>query len=309
MKKLNKILIVLIMALISVFPVLTGCDLGPLKSPEIELDELNKSISWKRVADSKTYEIYSNDELSDEVKIDTDSDSESLVVYDLTPILNETGVYNFYVIAKTSNKYRSDSEKSNIVTLNYIKKEDNDEESNDEDVIKIDNKSLLKITIDSGNKELRPIIPGDKLAVSISAELDGDYDSGNSTPPSIFVRFKIKLILNFEDRYDVLIPKVSDSWYKFDATKDGGGTAFDDNFYYYCGSVGYQRRIELFSELKVDGNSIDCEDADLGRYGQIQVLVESIEADTNNLSNGIWSTAPATWLSKTIRGDYNLNNN
>ena len=53
------------MALLCVFPVLTGCDLGPLKSPEIELDELNKSISWEKVEGSKTYEIYSNDERSD----------------------------------------------------------------------------------------------------------------------------------------------------------------------------------------------------------------------------------------------------
>ena len=178
--------------------------------------------------------------------------------------------------------------------------------------MEIENKSLLTIITETGKEELRPINPGDKLAISAFARNSNDYrgdaQTGTSTPPSIFLRFKIKLILNFEDRYDVLVPKVSGSWYKFDVTKDGGGTAFDDNFYYYCGSVGYQRRIELFSELKVDGNSIDCEDADLGRYGQIQVLVESIEADTNNLSNGIWSTAPATWLSKTIRGDYNLTN-
>ena len=72
--------------------------------------------------------------------------------------------------------------------------------------------------------------------------------------------------------------------------------------------MGCQGRIELWAGVRVDGSSIEGEDGDLGRYGQIQVLVESIEADTNNLSNGIWSTAPATWLSKTIRGDYNLTN-
>ena len=178
--------------------------------------------------------------------------------------------------------------------------------------MEIENKSLLTIITESGKEELRPISPGDRLDISAYARNSNDYrgdvSTGSGTPPSIYVRFRVKLILNYEDRYDVLVPKLTSNWYKFDAEKDADGTNYDDHFYYFCGSVAYLRRIELFSQLKVDGNSITCEDADKGRYGQIQVVVESIEANTNNLSNGIWPTAPKTWILNTIRGEYNSNN-
>ena len=177
--------------------------------------------------------------------------------------------------------------------------------------MEIENKSLLTIITETGKEELRPINPGDRLAISAYArnanDYRGDVSDGTAKVSSIYVRFKIKLILNFEDRYDVLIPTITDNWYRYDPVADSAEGKKDDNFYYYCGSVAYQRPIELFSSLKVDGNAIDCEDADIGRYAQIQVLVESIEADKNKLSNNIWPTAPTTWLFKTIRGDYNLN--
>lgn len=178
--------------------------------------------------------------------------------------------------------------------------------------MEIENKSLLTIITETGQEALRPINPGDRLDISAYARNSNDYrgdaTTGVGVPPNIYVRFRIRLILNYEDRYDVLIPKLTSNWYKFDPEVDADGSNYDDHYYYFCGSVAYPRRIELFSQLTVDGNSITCEDADKGRYGQIQVLVESIAADTNDLSNGIWPTAPKTWLMKTIRGDYNTNN-
>ncbi len=178
--------------------------------------------------------------------------------------------------------------------------------------MEIENKDLLTVIAESGREELRPINPGDRLQISAYARNSNNYRgddlTGTNTPPNIYVRFKIKFILNYQERYDVLIPKLSSNWYVYDPIADGGENSVNDHYYYFCGSVPYLRKIELFSELKVDGNSLTCEDADIGRYGQIQVIVDSIEANTDNLANDIWGTAPKTWVLKTIRGDYNTNN-
>lgn len=178
--------------------------------------------------------------------------------------------------------------------------------------MKIENTSLLTIITDTGKEALRPINPGDKLDISAYARNSNDYrgdaSTGAGNPPNIYLRFKIKLILNYEDRYDVIIPKLTDNWYKYNPEVDKDVDTYDDHYYYFCGSIPYQRRIELFSQITIDGNAITCEDADKGRYGQIQVTVESIEADINNINNKIWASAPKTWVSALIRGDYNTNN-
>ncbi len=179
--------------------------------------------------------------------------------------------------------------------------------------MEIENKSLLSVITESGKEELRKINPGDKLAISAYArnanDYTGDVNTGSINPPNVFVRFRLKLILDYEDRYDILIPTMTDNWYKYnfeDESELANGVTEDDHFYYYCGSVPYQRRIELFSELEFSGDAITCDDG--GKYGQIQVVVESIEADTNNLVNGIWPTAPQRWILDMVSGKYNTNN-
>lgn len=176
--------------------------------------------------------------------------------------------------------------------------------------MEIENKSLLTMITESGQQALRPINPGDVLDLSAYArnsnEYTGDTNSGSGIPPNIYVRFKIRFILNYEDRYDVFTPTITANWYKFDPAVDSGDGKYDDHYYYFCGSVAYGRRVELFSRLKVNGAALTCEDADRGRYGQIQVSVDAIVADINQVSVQ-WSTAPNEWLLKTIRGDYNTN--
>lgn len=177
--------------------------------------------------------------------------------------------------------------------------------------MEIENKSLLTMITETGQEALRPINPGDTLALSAYArnsnDYTGDINTGTGTPPNIYVRFKIRFILNYEDRYDAFIPKLTSNWYRFDPEVDGGDGKYDDHYYYFCGSVAYGRRIELFSQLTLDGNAITCEDGDKGRYGQIQVSVDAMVADINQVSVQ-WSTAPNNWLISTIRGDYNVNN-
>ena len=50
-----------------------------------------------------------------------------------------------------------------------------------------------------------------------------------------------------------------------------------------------------FKSIKVNGEALDCDDG--GKYGQIQVIVESVEADINNMQDqGIWESAPRRWV-------------
>ena len=53
---------------------------------------------------------------------------------------------------------------------------------------------------------------------------------------------------------------------------------------------------ELFSQIEFSGDAITVEDG--GKYGQIQVKVESVEGNINNiLSRSLWPTAPQGWVS------------
>ena len=146
MKKLNKILIVLIMALISVFPVLTGCEIffssaRILKTPRIALSESNNCLTWSKIDSADTYAIYSNDQLADEVS----SNNNSMFIYDLTSIVDESGTYKFYVIARSASINKQDSAKSNVVTFNYTKKNVISKQTPTES-IDLTNKTQLSLT-------------------------------------------------------------------------------------------------------------------------------------------------------------------
>lgn len=168
--------------------------------------------------------------------------------------------------------------------------------------MQIDNKSFLSVITETGREELREINPGDiiglKATVRNAHDITGDGESMGTYPPSIYVRFKIVLLLDYKERYDIIIPKVSTNWYRYDkATEDSmhNGVKEDDMYFYYLGSLQYQAGQELFSSILFSGNAITCEDG--GKYGQIQVHVECIEADLNNVINGsLWPTAPQGWI-------------
>ena len=178
--------------------------------------------------------------------------------------------------------------------------------------MEIENKSILSVISDEGIEELRPIWPGDKLPIRAYARnsnsIEGDTNNTELAGTNQYVRFKIRLILDYEDRYEIIKPTMTANWTRFDAELESNisnGVKEDDHYYYFCGTVAYQRKIELFSELEFDGNYINIEDA--GKYGQIQVIVESIDADINNLHNGIWPTAPKRWILDMAAGRYNTN--
>lgn len=178
--------------------------------------------------------------------------------------------------------------------------------------MEIENKSILSVISDEGIEVLRPIWPGDKLPIRAYArnsnDIDGDITQSELTGTNQYVRFKIRLILDYEDRYEIIVPTMSTNWTKYDAELEAlinNGVTEDDHYYYFCGSVAHQRKIELFSELEFDGNKIFIEDA--GKYGQIQVIVESIDASTDNLLNGIWPSAPRRWVLDMVAGKYSSN--
>ena len=172
--------------------------------------------------------------------------------------------------------------------------------------MQIENKSSLSIITETGLEQLREINPGDKIplraSVKNSNEIGGDITEEGDAPPAIYVRFRLVLILDYEERYDIMIPTMPDRWYKFDPEVEStmvGGRKDDDHYYYYKGYLNYNQPEELFSEIEFSGDAITVEDG--GKYGQIQVKVESIEANLDNiLSRSLWPTAPQGWVSYMI---------
>lgn len=171
--------------------------------------------------------------------------------------------------------------------------------------MQIENKSTLSVITEAG-EQLREINPGDKIplraSVRNSQDIRGDVIDEGTSPPHIYVRFRLVLILDYEERYDIMIPTMPKNWYKFDReTEDKfvGGVKEDDHYYYYIGSLAFMEPQDLFTQIEFDGNAITCDDG--GKYGQIQVHVESIEANISTImSRSVWPTAPQGWVSEMI---------
>lgn len=170
--------------------------------------------------------------------------------------------------------------------------------------IKMENKSSLTMVTETGEEVLRELNPGDTIQLRAYARNSNDYrgdvmSNNSATPTSVYVRFKVVLILGYEERYDLLKPNVGSVWYRYNAEDEadimGGGVTEDDGYYYYNGSLGFNGRVELFTEIELIGKNFTCDDG--GKYGQIQVIVEAVEAVQENLIDGrVWSTAPRHWV-------------
>lgn len=170
--------------------------------------------------------------------------------------------------------------------------------------VQIENKSTLSIITETGEEKLREIHPGDRVplraSVRNSMDIRGDAALEGTEPPAIYVRFKLVLVLGYEERYDIMKPTMHDAWYKYDAETEekfgANGMSFDDHYYYLKTSLPFTDARELFSAILFDGNVLTCDDG--GKYGQIQVHVECIEANINNIiSRTFWPTAPQGWIS------------
>lgn len=182
--------------------------------------------------------------------------------------------------------------------------------------MQIENKSSLSIVTESGQEELRKINPGDRIPLSAyirnSADFAGDDVNSGNEGDAIYVRFKLVLILDYEERYDIMVPTMSDSWYRYNEEEEShyvgiGGALHDDYYYYYIGALSYMEPEQLFSEILFDGNVITCEDG--GKYGQIQVHVESTHARSELIiSRAVWPTAPEVWRNKIRLLGQNSNN-
>lgn len=188
------------------------------------------------------------------------------------------------------------------------KTESSPEESYDMRVsMQIRNKSALSIITEAGKEQLRRIYPGDKVALGASVRnsfnIYGDSAHEGTKPPSIYVRFKLVLVLDYQERYDVMIPTMSNRWHKYNAdveTTIPNGVFEDDHYYYYIGSLGYMESDDMFSQIEFDGNVLTCDDG--GKYGQIQVHVEAIEANIGNVvTRSIWPTAPQEWVNIMVK--------
>lgn len=167
--------------------------------------------------------------------------------------------------------------------------------------MQIENKSALSIITETGQEQLRKINPGDTISlrasVRNSTDIYGDLVEDNVNIPSIYIRFKLVLILDYKERYDILVLTMSDKWYKYDSAVDSGKD--DDHFYYYIGSLSFMEPAELFSAITFDGDIITCDDG--GKYGQIQVEVEAIEVNLSAIlsESSPWGkTPPRGWVQK-----------
>ncbi len=173
--------------------------------------------------------------------------------------------------------------------------------------MQIENKSSLSVITETGQEQLREINPGDiiplRASVKNSSDIAGDRTDENALPPPIYIRFRLVLILDYEERYDIMIPTMTNRWYKYNKSVEDnlmGGVTADDHYYYYLGSLQYMQPEVLFSSIEFSGEAITCDDG--GKYGQIQVHVESIEADIDNIvSRTIWPTAPQEWIIKMVQ--------
>lgn len=168
--------------------------------------------------------------------------------------------------------------------------------------VQIENKSTFSVITEVGQEQLREINPGDRVplraSVRNSKDIRGDaVEEGTNITP-IYVRFKIVLVLDYEERYDIIVPTMSDRWCKYDPeTEPLNGVKVDDHYYYLLGSLRFMEAEELFSEILFDGNVITCDDG--GKYGQVQVLVDCIPAQLDTVINRqFWQTAPQAWINK-----------
>ena len=161
----------------------------------------------------------------------------------------------------------------------------------------VNNTDMTYVVLETGEVILRPINPGDTLAISSmvrnSHEIGGDTINVAVPPPAIFVRFRVYLILDYEYRYDVIkLDYDEDLWYRYDEDYDYGE---DDHYYYYMGSLVSQEAVDLFSALTFYGPSLTVEDG--GKYGQIQIEVEAIEANFEFIRNDTaWLSRPDGWF-------------
>ena len=169
--------------------------------------------------------------------------------------------------------------------------------------MQIENESSLKIVTDSGQEKFRDISPGDTVPVSAYVRNSNNYDGDNSAEVGeskrIYVRFKYQFTLNYQIANEKIQPAISDKWYKFNPEHEvkfgDQGIKEDDGYYYYIGSLSFMQRAELFSEIKFVGEEIFWEDG--GHYGQIQVTVESMEAELDYIEGeNRWPTAPRHWI-------------
>jgi len=123
MTKLKKTLLLALMLIFFISPTLVGCNWNvsssdKLNAPNITLDADNNCLTWSGIENATGYDVYCNDTLMDSIDLTTQT-----VVYDLTGILSDSGSYELQVAATSDSVYVTNSERSNKVTYDYVKKQ------------------------------------------------------------------------------------------------------------------------------------------------------------------------------------------
>jgi len=106
------------MLVLCITPGLAGCFWGSssfqVPTPEVTLHKESMLLSWDWVKNSKRFDVYCNDELVESISSNI---SKSYYFYDFSTLIDETGDYEFNVVAISNSYANDDSDKSESVTF------------------------------------------------------------------------------------------------------------------------------------------------------------------------------------------------
>lgn len=153
----------------------------------------------------------------------------------------------------------------------------------------------------------KEIYPGNKFPVSVavrnSDNFSGDIDEDGA---NIYVRYKIALIVDGKEYYDIILPSISDieskNWHIYSADEESENYKWD-GYYYHYGYLKPQQSLSLFNEIQFSFEKLDNSFG--GKRGQIEVYIEAIQADTANIGTeegNAWNTAPRRWINNMKKG-------
>lgn len=171
--------------------------------------------------------------------------------------------------------------------------------------ISMDVQEIIDGTVSDIFKEGTTISPGDSFDVVCKARNANNFggdnvDATDQTP--IYIRFKIVLIVDGKEYYDMVTPNaVEGLWHTYDKDEEDANYVWD-NYYYYYGKLNYNASVELFNTLTFHFENIPNSFG--GKEGQIVITIDAVEAnkDIIGVEGGAWESAPKTWSTNMKNG-------
>ena len=184
--------------------------------------------------------------------------------------------------------------------------------SYDEDYIRVSvsmtNKDIFYETEVSGDKIPKSVSPGDRYDLNVIAKnsnnIMGDTDSDTWT--SIYVRFKISLIINGVEYKDfIYVEPDPEIWERYNkeiedtyptSENDRTPVVKEDDGYYYCRLILMpNEQVTVIDKLRFSEKNIT--EVVGGNDAVLKIQIEALESIPNILKNReIWDKAPQNWV-------------